>query len=204
MIRENAILAIVVAITTCGMIAGYWLQFTDKPPAAAPEAESQPDKSPEVGYEGKHQAAFDALVETDREEVGADLEVSDETPDGTVIMRANGPIGSFLFWADNKNVKFDYLDAVAQFFCLTHGCKHQYASDSVETEPQEKTPGTSGVFAAFKGYNASKASSAAKKKVRNQFKYAGVPSDRCDKAESSEEPKVAYKEWAGNALGDDN
>ena len=215
--RENIALAIVVGITTIGMIAGYILQATGSPKEGVPQDETVVE-SAETAYMNKHLKDFEALGERDLGEVDlTDLRATDETPDGVVVMQANGATGSFIYWADSKNIKFGYLDSVARFFCVLHDCKDQYAAEKIDLveaieEEREKTkappaatiPGS--IFAAFKHYNVKhKKTASSRPSVRNQFKYGGTLEERQEATNVVEEqPKVGYQEWAEREADNNN
>ena len=218
MSRANILLAGVVTFATLGMLWGFINGMHDAKTKPVDADQAEPSK--EELYEQKYLAEFKELAEPAADVDITELEVAEDTPDGKVIMRHNGAVGSFKYWADKKTVKFAYLDTVARVFCVTHDCKPQYITGEIgapcEGGSQTSCDGREevaddSIFAAFKPYSRGRPSGPAAQKIsRNQFKYAGMVSDARGQNEDGatspvkdEKSSIEYKEWAASGVGEE-
>jgi len=60
------------------------------------------------------------------EDVSNDVYVTEETPEGYVIMRYNNNEEGFEYWSDNSNIKYDYLEVVSRKYVSRLSCKNLY------------------------------------------------------------------------------
>ena len=204
MSRTHVVLAGIVGLATAGLLFGYFFDVvsTETVPVKAEVVEPKPaEPSEEDLYAQKYLKEYEALGEQDPALELEGLEVTENTPDGEVVMESNGTAGSFRYWSDSKTIKFEYLDTVARGFCVAHKCKDQHAKDA---EPAERCADiekdkTNGVFVAYKQYNTKPdgRTGSANQSIRNQFKYMGKTSERQDKvtADSSQEAGIEYRQW---------
>lgn len=113
----------VLGVLVTGFAAGFTVVgvFVYNPP------KEDEDEEEEELYEDKYQEEFEKLEEKElKEDFVKSLvnkHLTEETPDGEVIMCYNKEMDCYNYWCDNKGVSFMNLDAVAQKYAIDNDCK---------------------------------------------------------------------------------
>ena len=121
-----------------------------------PECESESESECEVeeNYEDLYPIKDANNTYTDKVETAMNI-VSENTPDGIVIMKYDFDKESFLYWSYETNISYKYLETVARKFVTMFNCKDCYVehtkfvketktsespeNDSVKMEVEETT-----------------------------------------------------------------
>ena len=171
----------------------------------------KPVEEEEARYEEKYREEFEELEEKelDDDTVKSLCEkyLSEETPNGEVVMCYDKDNESYNYWCDDKSIKFLTLDAVAHKYAIENDCralcvnyKDEYEKarekvlkhieekkkkDEKKEEIEEEESVKKSVFAKFKSYNTVNDEVAADDKNKesiqvekcNKFKYKGKLQD---------------------------
>jgi len=91
------------------------------------ETDTETDTEDDISLEDRYYEELNALVVRDmtKEELEAlhTIFLDVDTPDGLVKMTYNSVTESFWYYADNKNIHYKYLDAVARLFTVENNCR---------------------------------------------------------------------------------
>lgn len=171
------------------------------------------DKPEEYYYENEYLKEFENLDENslniDISDNSLPLHVTEETPNGTIIMYFDLSYNHYKYYINDKNIPYKYLETVARKFCITHNCKSHYIElfkeiynshkKMIEEQNAPKlhthVPVLNKVFAKLKKYK----TKAKKKNVvpekTNNYKYMGKLDDFNKKTELQENKKLSYSDF---------
>lgn len=102
----------------------------------------------------------------------ADYEVDEETPDGRVIMSYDHDAQAFAYYADEKQIQFKYLDALARQFTVKHDVKDicvNYGYEYIDVTAKESQAPMDDVFVKPKAVATRKK----RTKIANRFSHRG-------------------------------
>ena len=84
------------------------------------------EEKPKQLFEDKYSLKIMEYDLSRNNNVTKNTSVMENTPNGNVILRYNAEREGFEYWADTKNVKFDYLETVARKFVIMNFCTNLY------------------------------------------------------------------------------
>ena len=187
----------VLGVLVTGLAAGFTVVgvFVYNPPKEEEEEDL---------YEDKYSEEFEELEEkelTDDFVKGlSSVYLTEETPEGQVVMCYDKDTECYNYWCDDKNVYFLNLDAVAQKYAIDNDCKALCVNYKLEVEKaeqelkekkekkreeveeiEEEKDEKPSVFAKFKSYNTvnkkeasdDKEGNSVQVEKSNTFKYKG-------------------------------
>lgn len=181
----------------------------------------KPVEDEEPRYEEKYREEFEELEEKDLDDDTVkslcEKYLSEETPNGEVVICYDKDNESYNYWCDDKSIKFLTLDAVAHKYAIENDCralcvnyKDEYEKarekvlkhiedkkkkDEKKEEIEEEESEKKSVFAKFKSYNTVNDEVAADDKNKesiqvekcNKFKYKGKLRDWKELQEKKED-----------------
>ena len=128
------------------------------------------------------------------------IKIHEITPNGDVIMHYDTDLESFVYYCDDKNIPYKYLETVARKYCLDNQCLEIFVNMYDELKkgimrqtqakiekcqndakkPEDRESDTNGVFASFKQYNKTNPKEMIKqrkyitKENANRYSYRGT------------------------------
>jgi hypothetical protein len=203
----------VLGILVTGLAGGFTVVgvFIYKPPNEEDEEDEEEDL-----YENKYSEDFEELEEKELSDDFmkglCNVYLTEETPEGNVVMCYDKETECFNYWCDDKNVNFLNLDAVAQKYAIDNECKALCVNYKLEVEKatqelnekkevveeiEEEKDENPSIFAKFKSYNTvnknvlsnNKQSDSVQVEKSNTFKYKGKIYEWENQSKSNEDKK---------------
>ncbi len=171
------------------------------------------DKPEKYYYENEYIEEFENLDENtlnvDISDNSIPLHVTEETPNGTIIMYFDLSYNHYKYYINDKNIPYKYLETVARKFCITHNCKSHYVelfkeifNSRKKMIEEQNTPKLNkpslvlnNVFAKFKKYKTKNEKKYVVPEKTNNYKYMGKLDDFNKKTELQENKKLSYSDF---------
>lgn len=96
------------------------------------------EEKPKQLFEDKYSLKIMEYDLSRNNNVTKNTSVMENTPNGNVILRYNAEREGFEYWADTKNVKFDYLETVARKFVIMNFCTKLYIDRRENIKKQQE------------------------------------------------------------------